>query len=90
MTKRLEAATTSLHKEATEIPDHPTVARLEKAIPFDNKKSPGVADELQPKRREPWFRPVKMIDSGPTQTQGCFRWFKRIGLCQGYLSSRQS
>jgi len=30
---------------------NPTVTRPEAAIPFDNEKSPGVAYELQPKRR---------------------------------------
>lgn len=42
-----------------------------------------MAYELQPKRREPWFRPAVMIDSGPTRAQGCFWWFKRTESCQG-------
>jgi hypothetical protein len=37
---------------------NPTVTTPDPAIPFDCEKSPGVADKVHQKRREPWFRPA--------------------------------
>lgn len=63
---------------------NPTATRPKTAIPFDDdEKSPAVAYELQPKRREPWFRPALMIGSGPTRAQGWFGRFKTNWIMSG-------
>jgi hypothetical protein len=63
---------------------NPTATRPKTAIPFDDdEKSPAVAYELQPKRREPWFRPALMIGSGPTRAQGWFGRFKTNRVMSG-------
>jgi hypothetical protein len=45
-------------QKAPSLRNNPTVTSPKPAAPFDNEKSPAMARELHPKRREPWVRPA--------------------------------